>query len=412
MRKILLVLFLVMLPVVLSAQEILEKIEIVGNDRVTRETIIYYLSVREGDYFSEDQVKKDFRVLWSTGFFANLKIEDLPGTRGKILRITVEENPVVKAVIFKTGKKVKENDITNKLKEKDQAILPYSYYNPAKVQKMKQTIADLLAEKGLLEAKIAVDTRRQGKNELEVLIKIDEGPKVRVGEVVFEGMTKLAPSELRQAMKENRPHSFFNYVAGKDVYKQAKLKEGLEQIKKKYQDNGYMEATLGEPRIEEFEKRTFLLKKQKMVRLIIPVSAGYLYRVGEIKIEGNKAFAAKALRTMVKLQQGDVYSVKLREKTIEDIAELYRNWGHLYINIAPVENLDPKRKIVNVSFGVYEGEVVYLNRLEFKGNTYTKDKVIRPELMVQEGERFSLAMFKDSVLRIKQLGLVDVEKDP
>jgi len=412
MRKTVLALFLMLLPALLSAQEILEKIEVAGNDRVTRETILYYLSVREGDYFSEDQVKRDFRVLWSTGFFADLKIEDLPGARGKILRITVEENPVIKAVIFKTGKKVKENDIVTKLKEKDQAILPYSYYNPAKIQKMKQTIADLMAEKGLLEAKITVDTRRQGKNELEVLIKIDEGPKVRVGEVVFEGNTKLAPSDLRMAMKENRPHTFFNYVGGKDVYKQAKLKECLDQIKKKYQDNGYMEVALGEPRIEEFEKGSLFLKKQKMVRLIIPVNAGYLYRTGEIKIEGNKAFAAMALREMVKLQQGDVYSAKLREKTIEDISELYRNWGHLYIQVAPVESLDPKRKIVNVSFGVYEGEVVYLHRLEFKGNTYTKDKVIRRELLVQEGERFSLGLFKDSMLRVKQLGLVDIEKDP
>jgi outer membrane protein assembly factor BamA len=96
MRRFVLVLALALaiLPGVLAAQEILEKIEIVGNDRVTRETILYYLSVREGDYFSEEQVKRDFRVLWSTGFFADLKIEDLLGSRGKIIRITVEENPV------------------------------------------------------------------------------------------------------------------------------------------------------------------------------------------------------------------------------------------------------------------------------------------------------------------------------
>jgi outer membrane protein insertion porin family len=412
MRKIILALFLAVLPGLLSAQETLEKIEVAGNDRVTRETILYYISVREGDYFSEDQVKRDFRVLWSTGFFADLKIEDLPGTRGKIIRITVEENPIIKAVTFKTGKKLKESDIVSKLKEKDQFILPYSYYSPAKVQKMKQTITDLLSEKGLLAAKIDMEVRKQGKNEVEVLVKIDEGPKVRVGDVVFVGDTKLPASSLRWAMKDNRPHTLFNWAAGKDVYKQNKLKDDIDQIKKKYQENGYMEATVGEPRIEEFEKRTVFFKKQKMMRLIIPVNPGYLYRVGEIKIEGNKAFAAKGLRIMVKLQPGEVYSIKLREKTIEDIAELYRNYGHLYVQVAPVENLDPKRKVVNVTFSVYEGEVVFLNRLEFKGNNYTKDKVIRREMLVREGDRFSLAMFKDSILRIKQLGLVDLEKDP
>jgi outer membrane protein insertion porin family len=412
MRKIVLALLLTVLPGLLAAQEILERIEVAGNDRVTRETILYYVSLREGDYFSEDQVKRDFRVLWSTGFFSNLKIEDLPGTRGKILKITVEENPIIKTVTFKTGKKVKEGDIVSKLKEKDQFILPYSYYSPAKVQKMRQTITELLSDKGLLAAKIDTEIRKQGKNEVEVLVRINEGPKVRVGDVVFEGPTKLAPSSLRWAMKDNRPHTLFNWVAGKDVYKQNKIKDDIDQIKKKYQENGYMEATVGEPRVEEFVKRTIFFKKQKMMRLIIPVNPGYLYRVGEIKIEGNKAFAVKGLRTMVKLQPGEVYSVKLREKTIEDISELYRNWGHLYIQVAPVENLDPKRKVVNVTFTVYEGEIVYLNRLEFRGNTYTKDKVIRREMLVREGDRFSLAMFKDSILRIKQLGLVDLEKDP
>jgi outer membrane protein insertion porin family len=412
MKKFALVLIVAMIPGLLCAQEILEKIEVVGNDRVTPETILYYVSIREGDYFNEGQIKRDFKVLWSTGFFANLKIEEFPGTRGKILRITVEENPIVKAVIYKTGKKVKESDIVSKLKEKDQYILPYSYYSPGKVEKVKKTITDLLGEKGLLAAKLDTEVRKAGKNEVEVLIKIDEGPKVRVGDVVFQGDTKLPESALKWAMKDNRPHTLFNWIAGKDVYKQAKLKDDLDLIKKKYQEDGYMEATVGEPRVEEFTKRAFMFGKQKWMRLIIPVSPGYLYRVGEIKIEGNKAFAAKGLRLMVKLQPGEVYSTKQREKTVEDMSELYRNYGYLYMNVTPIENLDPKNKVVNVTFSVFEGEIVYLNRLEFRGNNYTKDKVIRREMLLYEGERFSLARFKDSILRIKQLGLVDLEKDP
>jgi len=213
-------------------------------------------------------------------------------------------------------------------------------------------------------------------------------------------------------MKDNRPHTFFNWVAGKDTYKQNKVAEDVEAIKKKYQESGYMEATVGLPRVEDFEKSTVYMSKQKMVRLVYPVNPGYLYRVGEIKIEGNKAFAAKGLRSMVKLRPGDVYSAKLREKTIEDMSELYRNFGYLYMNITPVENLDPKSKLVNVTFNIYEGDIVYLNRLEFRGNNYTKDKVIRREMLLIEGERFSLARFKDSLLRIKQLGLVEVDKDP
>jgi len=405
-------LFLLLLPGVLAAQEILEKIEIVGNERVTQETILYYLSVREGNYFSESQLRRDFRVLWSTGFFADIRIETVPGTRGRIVRIVVEENPIIKTVAFKTGKKLKENDIVSKLKEKDEYILPYSYYSPARIEKVKRTITEMLFEKGLLASSIEADVERVGKNEVEVLIRVDEGPKIRVGQIVFEGDTKLASSELVWSMKDNRPHSFFNWIAGKDVYKQNTILEDAERIKKKYQERGYMEATVGEPRAEEITKRKIFGKTQTMMRLVVPVDPGYIYRVGDITIEGHKTFNTRGLMSMIKLQPNEVYSTKVREKSVEDISELYRNYGFLYAQVIPVENLDPRTKTVNVTFNIQENEVAYLDRLEFRGNTYTKDKVIRREMLIREGDRFSLAMFKNSILRIKQLGLVDLEKEP
>ena len=403
---------LLVLPVALAAQDIVEKVEIAGNERVTTETVLYYLTVREGDLYSADQFRRDFRVLWSTGFFSDVKFEESQGTRGKIVKITVEENPVVRAVTFKTGKKVKEKDIVDKLKEKDQAILPYSYYSPFKVQRIKDTITDLLYEKGLLASKIDVETVKQGKNEVDVQVRIDEGPKLRVGDVVFDGGTKVPASALKWSMKDNRPHSLFNWIASKDVYKQNKVEADVEGIKKKYQELGYMEASVGQPRTEEFVRRSVLFKKQKMMRLIFPVNPGYLYRTGEVKIEGSKALNVKNLLAMVGLKAGEIYSTKDREKSVTDMGEVFRDFGYVYAQIIPVENLDPKNKIVNVTFNINEGEVAYLNRLEFRGNIYTKDKVIRREMIIREGDRFSFNMFKNSILRIKQLGLVDLEKDP
>ena len=167
---------LVVLPVLASAQERIEKIEIVGNDRVTRETIIYYLSSREGDFYSEDMLKKDLRVLWSTGFFSNVRIEEQPGATGRIVKIIVEENPVIKSISFKTGKKLKEDDISNKLKEKDEYILPYSYYSPSKVQKVRETIRRSCWRRGCTPPRSRSRPDRKGKNEVDLAFKIDEGP--------------------------------------------------------------------------------------------------------------------------------------------------------------------------------------------------------------------------------------------
>jgi outer membrane protein insertion porin family len=412
MKKLVWLFVPLFLPLFLAGQDRVEKIEIIGNDRVTRETILYYLSSREGDYFSDEMLRKDFRVLWSTGFFSNIRMEEEGGTTGKIIKIIVEENPVVKTITYKTGNKVKEDDIVNKLKEKDEYILPYSYYSPAKVQKVKETIMALLQEKGLHAAKLEVETSKKAKNEVDVLFKIDEGPKVRVGEVEFVGNPKLPQSTLREAMKSNKPHGVLTWITGKDVYKENKIRDEIGLIKAKFQEYGYMEATVGEPQFEEITRRTIFFKKQKMMKIVIPVNAGYRYMVGDVTVEGNKAISTQYIRSLIKFKKNDIYSSKVREKSVESIGEVYRNGGYLYIQVMPVESLDPKNKRVNVTYDIYEGEVAYLHRLEFRGNTYTKDKVIRREMLLREGDRFSLALFKDSMLRIKQLGLVDLEKEP
>jgi outer membrane protein insertion porin family len=412
MKKLIFVLILSLLPLIVFGQDVVEKIEIVGNERVTRETIMYYLSSREGEYFNENLLKRDFKVLWSTGFFANIKIEQDQGPSGKIIRIIIEENPIVKEITYKTGKKVKEKDIVDKLKENDENILPYSYYSPFKIQRITATIHDLLMEKGLMDGKVDVRTEKEGNNEVGIIFEIDEGPKLRVGKIAFEGRTKLRESTLRGAISENKEHSVLAWVTGKDSFKPNKLDEDLANLKTRLQEHGYMEASIGEPRIEDITKRTIFFKKQTMKKIVIPVDPGYRYFVGDVKIEGNQVISTQYLQKLILLKKGQIYSTKMREDSIEKIREIYNDTGYLYAQIMPVESLDPKRKLVNISFNIQEGDVVYVRRLEIKGNTYTKDRVIRREILLTEGMRFSLAIFKDSILRMRQLGLVDLEGEP
>ena len=260
MKKFFWLALLLALPVFAAAQERVEKIEVSGNERVTRETVLYYLSTREGDFYSEEVLKKDLKVLWSTGFFSNVRMEEQQGTAGRVVKIFVEENPVIKSINYKTGKKLKEDDISNKLKEKDEYILPYSYYSAAKVQKVRETIMGLLLEKGMYAAKVEADTSRKGKNEVELNFRIDEGPRVRVGDVVLTGNAVLPPSILLQPVKSNRPHGLISWLIGSDVYKENKLPEDVDKIKAKYQEHGYMEATVGQPQIEQITGRTIFRK--------------------------------------------------------------------------------------------------------------------------------------------------------
>ena len=412
MKKLSFALILLCLPLFAFGQETVEQILIIGNERVTDETIIYYLSSREGDYFNRDLLKRDFKVLWATGFFSNILIEEEDGTRGKIVKITLEENPVIKEIVYKTGRKLKEDDIVEKLKEKDEFILPYSYYSPHKIQRIEATIKELLFEKGLTTGTVEIEENKKGSNELEIVFDINEGPKIKVGEVYFRGDSKLRRGILMSGIKENKKHNLYSWLAGKDNFKENLLPDDLATLKEKYQEHGYMEAVIGEPTIEDIEKSNIFLKKRDMKKIVIPVEAGSRYTTGEIKIEGNKILTSAGLRTLIKLKEGKPYTTKARVEAVEKITEVYMDGGYLFARPMPVENLDPKRKIVNLTFNIYEGDVAYLRKLEFTGNSYTKDKVIRREMLIREGERFRFTAFKNSLLRMKQLGLVEIEGEP
>ncbi|MBN2206193.1 MAG: outer membrane protein assembly factor BamA [Candidatus Aminicenantes bacterium] len=415
MKRILSALALLASLAAAAGAAIVDRIEVVGNKRISRETVLYYLSCKEGDSFNEEILRRDFRILWSTGFFADIKIEADDSPSGKVVRIIVEENPVVKTVRFRGGKKLKDDDIVGKLKEKDLYPLPYTYITPAKIHKIKSTIASMFVEKGLSGGEVRAALRPvagAAADDLGLVVRIKEGPRNRVGQVVFEGDLPLPSDVLASAMKDNKAHGLLSWVGGKDIFKADKLHDDLDRVRNKLREKGYMEAAIGEPRIEEAPRLSVLFKKQPMKRLVIPVRAGERYTVGEVRVEGSQRLAAGALRAMVGLEPGRFYSSKRRDKAVEKIGELYRNFGYLYAQIVPVETLDPKGKTVRLVFNVQEGEPTVLNRLEFRGNLYTKDKVIRREFLMREGDRFSLALFKDSVTRIKQLGLVDLEKEP
>ncbi len=412
MKKAILIAIAVLFPLFVYGQEVIEKIEITGNELVTEDTILYYLTFEEGDYFNKETIQSAFKVLWATGYFSDIKIEDVDGERGKVIRVYVEENPIIKKITYKTGKRLKEKDIVDKLKEENVNILPYSYYRPYSIRKIEDTIKSIMEEKGLSTGKVETEVKQKGKNEVEIIFNVDAGHKIKIGEVVFEGAPKLRDSTLMNALKENKEHSFVSWASGKDTYKQDQLESDVSNLVEKYKEHGFMEAQVGEPVIKEIEKRSIFFKKQTMKQIIIPVDAGYLYFVGDITIDGNEFFNAKNLRTLIPLKEGTVYSIDDREKGVEEISKLYQNFGYMYVRVIPVERLDPKNKRVNVTYNIVEGPVAYIHRIEFKGNTYTNDKVMRREMMTREGSRFSYDMFKNSLLRINQLGLVEIDQDP
>ena len=165
---------------------------------------------------------------------------------------------------------------------------------------------------------------------MEIVFDINEGPKIKVGEIYFEGQTMLRKGILMKGIKENKKHSLYSWLAGKDIFKENLLPDDLESLRKKYQEYGYMEAAIGEPIIEDIEKNNIFLKKRKMKKIIIPVNPGSRYTTGEIKIEGNKILSTEGLLTLIKLKEGKFYTTKAREEAVQKIREVYMDGGYIF----------------------------------------------------------------------------------
>ena len=268
--------------------EIIERIQIEGNKKVSLETIQFYIKSRSGGIYDEEKLKDDFKILWETSFFENIRIESDNGGNGKIVRFIVAENPLISAVTYKINKKFKESDITQKLQDNNITIQAFSYYSPAKIRKARKIITDMLLEKGFNQASVTIDEKIDN-GQIGLTIQVDSGPKTRIAKVVFPGLnTKMVSSGfLRRGMKNNQTHSLLSTIMGKDVYNREKIEDDLEEIRLRLQQKGYLEAKVGNPESSWINKMTVFGKVQKMLILSIPVEMGPRYLTGNISIEGN-----------------------------------------------------------------------------------------------------------------------------
>ncbi len=411
--KRILMLFLLYFSITLFSADLVEKIIIKGNKKVSRETIFFYLKTKINNEYSEDLLKKDFKTLWKTGFFADLKIESEDGESGKIVVITVKENPLISKVIYKTSSKLKQEDIIDKLQENNIILMPYSYYNPYKLVRVKQIIKNMLVEKGYSQGKVNI-IEKKNKDNVDIIIQVIRGPKTRVASIDFPGLNKklISVGFLRRAFKNNKPHGLISYVTSKDIFKPDKLKEDIDELRLRLHQKGYLEAKIGKPYFKAIRKMTVLGSIQKMIKIYVPIKIGKRYRIGKIIFEGNTVIKTSILKKLLRLKKGRVFNAKKVKDSLQEIQKMYGSLGYFYCQIIPKENLDPEKRVADLKINIIENNKVYLGKLEFSGNTYTKDYVIRREWFLREGKVLRLNALEDSIRRMKQLGLVTIEKMP
>jgi len=394
---------------------IVERIEILNNQYLQKETLLFYIATKPGEPYDERKLREDFKRLWDTGFLDDLQIEVVDGPGGKVVRFKVTERKRIQIVDFRGSKDLTTSTIEEALKKADAQIKIDTFYDPAKARKVEKIIKEMLAEKGRPFASVKHEAKNIGGSGQQLSFIVDDGPKAKVHEIVFDGNQVFSEKTLARKMKKIKTPGFTNlsWLGGKTTYTEAKWLGGEEdprgdrgRLEDFYLDHGYVTARVGQPKISYTDGKSGWFKKRpvKLMRLEIPVSEGEQYRMGELKFEGLTVLKEDYVRAYFKMVPGSVYNDSKFKKAYEKLRDVYGSLGYFQWTGGTQRKPDPEKKVVDITVKMEEDKQYFLGRISFTGNDSTRDKVIRREIYMNEGEVFNTEALKMSIKRVNQLG--------
>jgi outer membrane protein insertion porin family len=399
--------------VLAQQSQTIDSIRVIGNRRIPKETILARLFTHPGDVYDPISIERDFNSLWNTGYFENLRIEREDTEKGLILDVFVKEKPTIREINYKGLNAVSQSDVLDRFKKEKVGLSVESQYDPAKILRATTVLKEILAEHGHQFAIVKLDIKDIPPASVQVNFNIKEGPTVKVGTIKFVGNQHISALLLRRSMKNLKPIGIPYSIFFEDLFPQtfdaSKLEEDSERVRFAYRDKGYANAAIEEPKTQIRDEGglnwfTFRPNKGKRIDILLPVEEGERYRLGSITFTGNKAVAnVKALRSTFAIKDGDWFNATLIQKGLENLKKAYGQLGYINFAAIPKPAYDDQKKTVSLDVDIDEGKVFYVSRIEFQGNTITRDKVIRRELLLDEGSVYDSQKWEYSLLRLNQL---------
>lgn len=410
-----------------AAQDVLvEDVEIRGNRRIPKESILYYVQSKPGDRYSQALAQRDLEAILGLGFFDPLQTKLLldDGPRGgKVIIFQVKEYPIIRDLQYKGLKSATESDVLTRFKERRTQVGKENQLDPAKVNAARIVLRELLAEKGHPEAKVDIEIEDISATTVALIFNVDEGPRVRVKEIVFTGEKgEFSNRRLRGAMKLVKESGIISTFKSADIYHKEKLQDDLERLVRGFLgDKGYLQAKYGEPVVEDAGKVSgglplpFLRKSGPGLRITVPIEVGRRYKTKKVEEKGVTIFQPGVITAYSGMRVGEWASAKnIRENVYKGIKDLYGTQGYIQAEVNPVPKFTDTSATegeVEWTLEVDEGRQFTMRRLEFIGNTNTRDIVLRREVLINEGDPYNKRYWDLSVLRLNQLGLFDEIKE-
>ncbi len=390
------------------------KVRVKGNKYKETDAIMAHIGLKPGQVFQMARVSRDVRAIWNMGAFDDVQVDVTSGPGGLLVTYIVKEKPTIRKIIVSGNEELDLDKINEVIDLKKNGILDVDA-----VRRNAEKIRDAYVDKGFYLAQVDYSIRTAGKDRVNVVFKIKEGHKVVVRDVRFLGNRHLSTSKIRKVMR-TRIGGFFSFLTSSGKYKQKDFNQDLTMIRAYYYDNGYINVRLGKPIIS-------LSADKRFMYITIPVVEGKRYKLGKIDVKGDLLLkvkrhgkvtwipvrpndgkkyleAKKQFLRRIKSKSGTFFKRSTIARDLLSLTALYKNNGYAYANISPLTNIHVGKPVVDITFDIEKGKPVIVERIEIVGNSKTRDKVIRRELVISEGDLYDARRLALSKRRVIQLG--------
>ncbi len=369
-------------------REKIARIEVKGNRRIEKDAVLGVMQTREGDILAPARLREDLKAIYKLGYFTTVKLDVSDTPAGRVLTVIVEEKPAIREIRVQGNRKLKQKKILEVVDLK-----PFSIASEAAIRQSVNKILKLYSDEGFAEATVDYRLDPVTPTEVNLTFLVNEGGKVFVKQIRFEGNTAIKSKDLKKVM-ETKEKSLFAFITGTGKLNREVLERDVEKITAAYYNKGYIKAKVGEPKIDI---------KGGNLYITIPIQEGPQYQMGQVDIQGDLLEDKDKLLKRLAIRKSKTYSREIIQNDITTLSDLYADQGYANADVTPLIKEDDEARRVDLIFDIRKGEKVYFERIEVTGNVKTRDKVIRRELRVYEQEQFSATKLKESVRNLRRL---------
>ena len=359
-----------------------------GNSRIDSGAILRNISSRAGDIYDAEQLRNDIKNVFKMGYFDDVRLRVQDTERGRAVIFEVKEKPVISQVSIRGYDELKEDDIREVI-----SVIPSTILNSEKLRESVDNIKSLYKSKGFYNTEVTTEITYPNADKVDIEFAIQEGEKVFIKDIRFVGNDSFKDSELLKVMG-TKEKGLLSWFTDSGVLKRDILEQDAARITSFYHHHGYIEATVGMPEITQ---------DGEWLYVTIEISEGNRYRVGNVELSGDIIGTREDLFLLLQIRNEEYLSRNILREDVLRLNDFYAENGYAFAEATPTVNMNAEERVVNITIDINKGDLVYINRITIKGNSRTRDKVIRRELLIREKGVFDSRALRLSHQRLTRL---------